>query len=115
MTTTNQGMSIAEIEQIVVERVANAIKTIAIYETKTRMDRKSMSQIKQQEDKHTLPGQATRKAVLEIYHYVTSASFITLARVQQNVAIANGLVIKLEIVGPQSSKQNKGPHGKIES
>ncbi|GKG58225.1 hypothetical protein Tco_0592004, partial [Tanacetum coccineum] len=51
MTTTNQGMSFAEIEQIVAERVANAIETIAIYETKTHMARESMSQTKQQEDK----------------------------------------------------------------
>ncbi|GJT22816.1 hypothetical protein Tco_0892753 [Tanacetum coccineum] len=51
MTTTNQGMSFEKIEQIIAERVANAIETIAIYETKTRMDRESMSQTKWQEDK----------------------------------------------------------------
>ncbi|GKD34309.1 hypothetical protein Tco_1249818 [Tanacetum coccineum] len=51
MSTTNQGMSFAKLEQIVAHRVANAIETIAIYETKTRMARESMSQIKQQEDK----------------------------------------------------------------
>ncbi|GJR10239.1 hypothetical protein Tco_0792891 [Tanacetum coccineum] len=47
--------------------------------------------------------------MLEIYHCVTSASFTTLARVRQNVAIANGWVIKQEIVGPQSRERNKGP------
>nr|GEU50985.1 hypothetical protein [Tanacetum cinerariifolium] len=36
MTTTNQKMSFAEIRQIVAQQVANAIKTIAIYEEKTR-------------------------------------------------------------------------------
>ncbi|GJW35845.1 hypothetical protein Tco_0058765, partial [Tanacetum coccineum] len=51
MTTTNQGMSFAEIKQIVAERVDNAIETIAIYETKTSMARESMSQAKQQDDK----------------------------------------------------------------
>ncbi|GJS23276.1 hypothetical protein Tco_0451908 [Tanacetum coccineum] len=51
MSTTNQGMSFAELEQIVAHRVANVIENIAIYETKTRMARESMSQIKQQEDK----------------------------------------------------------------
>ncbi|GJZ75048.1 putative ribonuclease H-like domain-containing protein [Tanacetum coccineum] len=51
MSTTNQGMSFVEIEQIVAERVANAIETIAIYETKTRMARESMSQTKQQKEK----------------------------------------------------------------
>ncbi|GJT73245.1 reverse transcriptase domain-containing protein [Tanacetum coccineum] len=51
MTTTNQGLSFAEIEQIVAQRVANAIKTIAIYETKIRMARESMSRTKQQKVK----------------------------------------------------------------
>nr|GFB23563.1 hypothetical protein [Tanacetum cinerariifolium] len=51
MTTTNQGMSLAEVEQIIAQRVANAIETIAIYETKTRMDRESTNQTKQQEGK----------------------------------------------------------------
>ncbi|GKE74299.1 hypothetical protein Tco_1536340, partial [Tanacetum coccineum] len=51
MITTNQGMSFAEIEQIVAQRVANAIETIVIYETKTRMTCESMSQAKRQEDK----------------------------------------------------------------
>ncbi|GJR88587.1 reverse transcriptase domain-containing protein [Tanacetum coccineum] len=51
MTTTNQGMSFAKIEQIVAQRVANAIKAIAIYEEKTRMDCDLMNQVKRQEDK----------------------------------------------------------------
>ncbi|GJU07437.1 hypothetical protein Tco_1123867 [Tanacetum coccineum] len=46
MTTTKQGMSFAEVEQIIAQRVANAIETIAIYETKTRMARESTNQIK---------------------------------------------------------------------
>nr|GEW31203.1 hypothetical protein [Tanacetum cinerariifolium] len=36
MTTVNQGMIVEEIEQVVAQRVANAIKAIAIYETKRR-------------------------------------------------------------------------------
>ncbi|GJU11254.1 putative reverse transcriptase domain-containing protein [Tanacetum coccineum] len=51
MTTTNQGMSFAKVEQIIAQRVANAIETIAIYEKKTRMARESMNQIKKQEEK----------------------------------------------------------------
>ncbi|GJU96813.1 reverse transcriptase domain-containing protein [Tanacetum coccineum] len=51
MPTTNQGMSFAEIEQIVAQRVANAIKTIAIYEAKTRMDRDLMNWVVRQKDK----------------------------------------------------------------
>ncbi|GKE06423.1 hypothetical protein Tco_1398441 [Tanacetum coccineum] len=51
MTTTNQGMSFAKIKQIVAQRVANAIKTIVIFETKTHMAHESMSQAKRQEDK----------------------------------------------------------------
>ncbi|GJX21828.1 putative reverse transcriptase domain-containing protein [Tanacetum coccineum] len=53
MTTVNQGMSVEEIERVVAQRVANAIEAIAIYETKTNMARKSMSQTKRQEDKST--------------------------------------------------------------
>ncbi|GKE59001.1 reverse transcriptase domain-containing protein [Tanacetum coccineum] len=51
MTTVNQGTSVEEIERVVAQRVANAIEAIAIYETKTNMARKSVSQTKRQEDK----------------------------------------------------------------
>ncbi|GJX22559.1 reverse transcriptase domain-containing protein [Tanacetum coccineum] len=51
MKTVNQGMSVEEIKWVIAERVANAIEAIAIYETKTNMARKSVSQTKQQEDK----------------------------------------------------------------
>ncbi|GJT14630.1 hypothetical protein Tco_0861672 [Tanacetum coccineum] len=44
MTTTKEGMSFAEVEQIIAQRVDNAIETIAIYETKTRMARESTNQ-----------------------------------------------------------------------
>ncbi|GJZ45066.1 hypothetical protein Tco_0592662 [Tanacetum coccineum] len=51
MTTINQGMSFAEVKQIIAQRVANAIETITIYEKKTRMAWESMNQIKQQEER----------------------------------------------------------------
>nr|GEV39751.1 hypothetical protein [Tanacetum cinerariifolium] len=51
MTTVNQGMSVEEIERVVAQRVANAIEAIAIYEMKTNLDRKSMSQTKRQKEK----------------------------------------------------------------
>ncbi|GJU27271.1 hypothetical protein Tco_1165892, partial [Tanacetum coccineum] len=51
MTTANQGMSVEEIEKIVAQRVANAIETIAIYKSKTRMAQELISQTKQQEKK----------------------------------------------------------------
>ncbi|GJV79502.1 putative reverse transcriptase domain-containing protein [Tanacetum coccineum] len=51
MTIVNQGMSVEEIEQVVAQRVANVIEVIAIFETKTNMARKSMSQTKREEDK----------------------------------------------------------------
>nr|GFA61548.1 reverse transcriptase domain-containing protein [Tanacetum cinerariifolium] len=51
MTTVNQGMSVEEIERVVAQRVANAIESIAIYETKTNLARKSMSQTERQEEK----------------------------------------------------------------
>ncbi|GJY16302.1 putative reverse transcriptase domain-containing protein [Tanacetum coccineum] len=51
-----------------------------------------------------LSGRPTRKAMLENNHCVTSACSTTLACVQENAEIANGWVIKLDIVGPQSSE-----------
>nr|GFB96003.1 hypothetical protein [Tanacetum cinerariifolium] len=51
MTTVNQGMSVEEIKRVVAQRVANAIKAIAIYETKTNIALKSMSQTKRQKEK----------------------------------------------------------------
>ncbi|GJW15440.1 reverse transcriptase domain-containing protein [Tanacetum coccineum] len=51
MTTVDQGMSVEEIERVIAERVANAIEAIAIYETKTNMARKPISQTEQQEYK----------------------------------------------------------------
>nr|GFB45679.1 hypothetical protein [Tanacetum cinerariifolium]GFB52344.1 hypothetical protein [Tanacetum cinerariifolium]GFB54038.1 hypothetical protein [Tanacetum cinerariifolium] len=44
-------MSLAEVEQIISQQVTNAIKTIAIYETKTRMALESINQTKQQDEK----------------------------------------------------------------
>nr|GFA11158.1 hypothetical protein [Tanacetum cinerariifolium] len=51
MTTVNQGMSVEEIEWVVAQRVANAIEAIAIYETKTNLAHKSLSQTERQEEK----------------------------------------------------------------
>ncbi|GJU34312.1 putative reverse transcriptase domain-containing protein [Tanacetum coccineum] len=51
MTTVNKGMSVEEIEWVVAQRVANAIEAIAIYEMKTNMTRKSISQTERQKDK----------------------------------------------------------------
>ncbi|GJU07917.1 putative reverse transcriptase domain-containing protein [Tanacetum coccineum] len=51
MIIANQGMSVEEIERVVAQRVDNAIETIAIYETKTNIARKSMIQNKRQEGK----------------------------------------------------------------
>nr|GFC37965.1 putative reverse transcriptase domain-containing protein [Tanacetum cinerariifolium] len=51
MTTVNQGMSVEEIERVVAQRVANAIEAIAIYETKTNLAHKSISQTERQEEK----------------------------------------------------------------
>ncbi|GJY47173.1 hypothetical protein Tco_0436236 [Tanacetum coccineum] len=58
MATVNQGMSVEEIEQIVAQRVANAIEAIAIYE--------SINQTKQQENK--VAGNASNKRKWESDH-----------------------------------------------
>nr|GFA07281.1 hypothetical protein [Tanacetum cinerariifolium] len=51
MTTVNQGMSVEEIEQVVAQRVANAIEAIAIYETKTNLAHKLISQTERKKEK----------------------------------------------------------------
>ncbi|GKB54214.1 hypothetical protein Tco_0904967 [Tanacetum coccineum] len=58
MTTTNQGMSVEEIKQIVARRVANAIEAIAIYEL--------INQTKQRENK--VAGNASNKRKWEGDH-----------------------------------------------
>ncbi|GJR71776.1 reverse transcriptase domain-containing protein [Tanacetum coccineum] len=45
MSASRQGMSFEEMEQIVAQRVANAIEASAIYESKIRMDHDSMNQV----------------------------------------------------------------------
>ncbi|GJZ60482.1 hypothetical protein Tco_0616298 [Tanacetum coccineum] len=108
MTTVNQWMSVEEIEQIVAQRVANAIEAIAIYE--------SINQTKQQENK--VAGNASnkkkwegirRRSMLELYLCVTSTCFTTLAYVRKGVAIASGGATKQDIVGSQARRQNQGP------
>nr|GFB53109.1 hypothetical protein [Tanacetum cinerariifolium] len=51
MTTVNQGMSVEEIKRVVAQRVANSIEAIAIYEAKTNIALKSMSQTERQKEK----------------------------------------------------------------
>ncbi|GJV65770.1 putative reverse transcriptase domain-containing protein [Tanacetum coccineum] len=55
MTTANEGMSVEEIEQIVAQRVANAIEAIAIYEL--------INQTKQRENKDPVPRAKQRSVV----------------------------------------------------
>nr|GEZ67079.1 hypothetical protein [Tanacetum cinerariifolium] len=49
MATMGQGMSSMEIEQIIAQRVTNAIEVITIYEARTRMTRDLMDQVACQE------------------------------------------------------------------
>ncbi|GKA43416.1 retrotransposon protein, putative, ty1-copia subclass [Tanacetum coccineum] len=67
MTTTNQGINFAKIEQIVAQRVANAIETIATYETKTCIACESMSQNKQQKDKGFREARKLKQVALYLY------------------------------------------------
>ncbi|GJU49976.1 hypothetical protein Tco_1219531 [Tanacetum coccineum] len=96
MTTTKQGMSFAEVEQIIAKRVANAIETIAIYETKTRMARESMNQIKQQEGK--IAEDTNDKRKWKDDHKGSSSQ-------QQN---KEPKVIKAHAVGPSNKKGYAG-------
>ncbi|GJT76868.1 hypothetical protein Tco_1043593 [Tanacetum coccineum] len=97
MTTANQGMSVEEIEQIVAQRVANAIEAIAIYEL--------INQTKQQENKVT--GNANNKRKWEGDHNGSFSQQQNKGH-KNNVVIANGGVTKQEIVGSHFLKRNKG-------
>nr|GEY88735.1 hypothetical protein [Tanacetum cinerariifolium] len=67
MINVIQGMSVEEIERVVAQRVANAIEAIAIYETKTNLAHKAMSQTERQEEK----GSTTIRKV-----YANSVGFV---------------------------------------
>ncbi|GJW98163.1 hypothetical protein Tco_0179971 [Tanacetum coccineum] len=92
MTTTNQGMSFAEIEQIVTQRVANAIETIAIYKAKTRVARDLIDQVERKKDK--VADNASNKRKWEGNHGRSSNQ-------QQN---KGHKVIRAYIVGPSNKK-----------
>nr|GFA59209.1 hypothetical protein [Tanacetum cinerariifolium] len=61
MTTVNQGMNVEEIKRVVAQRVANAIEAIVIYETKTNLARKSMSQTERKEEEEVENASNKRK------------------------------------------------------
>ncbi|GJW34820.1 hypothetical protein Tco_0057740 [Tanacetum coccineum] len=65
MSASRQGMGSEEIEQVVAQRVANAIKAIAIYESKIRMAHDSMNQVVREE--------ATSKRIEVVRAYVIGA------------------------------------------
>ncbi|GJX92761.1 reverse transcriptase domain-containing protein [Tanacetum coccineum] len=83
MATVNQGMSVEEIEQIVAQRVANAIEAIAIYE--------SINQTKQQENK--VAGNASNKRKWEGDHNGSS-----------NQQHKGHKVFRAHVVGPNNKK-----------
>ncbi|GJV57316.1 putative reverse transcriptase domain-containing protein [Tanacetum coccineum] len=89
-------MSFAEVEQIIAQRVANAIETIAIYETKIRMARESTNQIKQQEGK--IAEDTNDKRKWKDDHKGSSSQ-------QQN---KEPKVIKAHAVGPSNKKGYAG-------
>ncbi|GJY94225.1 hypothetical protein Tco_0510586 [Tanacetum coccineum] len=64
MTTTNQGLSFAEIEQLVAIRVASAIETIAIYEARTRVARDSRNQVERHK---AIRAHAIRPSTKKVY------------------------------------------------
>ncbi|GKE19712.1 reverse transcriptase domain-containing protein [Tanacetum coccineum] len=98
MTITNQGLSIEKIEHIITQRVASEIKTIAIYDTKTRVAHELMNQTKRQEDKMEENAKNKRKWVGD--HGGSSS---------QN---KEHRVIRTHVVGPSNNKVDAGklPH-----
>ncbi|GJV59158.1 reverse transcriptase domain-containing protein [Tanacetum coccineum] len=96
MATMNQGLSIVEIKQIIAQRVANAIETIAIYETATCMAHDLMNQVERQEDK--VAENASNKRKWESDHDGSSSQ-------QQN---KGHKVIRAHVVGPSNKKVYTG-------
>ncbi|GKA72485.1 reverse transcriptase domain-containing protein [Tanacetum coccineum] len=80
MTTTNQGLSFAEIEQIVAQQVARAMETIAIYVARTRVARDSRNQVEHQEDK--VAENSRKKRKWEVQWLQESGSLIGLSPLQ---------------------------------
>ncbi|GKD08125.1 hypothetical protein Tco_1187810, partial [Tanacetum coccineum] len=100
-------MTFAEIEQMIAQRVANAIETIAVYKTKTRMACDLMNQVERQEDK--LAEKASNKRKWEGDHGGSSSqqqikghevirAHAARPNIKKVAATTSGLVIKLEIV-----------------
>ncbi|GKA24797.1 putative reverse transcriptase domain-containing protein [Tanacetum coccineum] len=89
-------MSLRKYKQIIAQRVANAIETIVIYETKTRMARESTNQIKQQEGK--IAEDTNDKRKWKDDHKGSSSQ-------QQN---KEPKVIKAHAVGPSNKKGYAG-------
>ncbi|GKA44762.1 reverse transcriptase domain-containing protein [Tanacetum coccineum] len=98
MSTINQWMNFVEIKHIITQRVASAIETIAIYETKTHVVRESMNQTKRQKDK--MAENANNKRKWDGNHGESSS---------QN---KERKVIRTHVVGPSNKKVYAGklPH-----
>nr|GEU89106.1 hypothetical protein [Tanacetum cinerariifolium] len=63
-------MSVEEIKRVIAQRVANAIEAIAIYETKTNLAYKSMTQTERQEEKVAENASNKRKNYKKVGHII---------------------------------------------
>ncbi|GJW32476.1 hypothetical protein Tco_0052508 [Tanacetum coccineum] len=99
MSTMNQGMSFAEFEQIVAQRVANAIETIVIYEAKTRVARDLMNRVEQHKDKALT---ASRVLIQHNYHTsIKAAPFEALYGRKCRSPICWAEVGDVQLTGPE--------------
>ncbi|GJU82477.1 putative reverse transcriptase domain-containing protein [Tanacetum coccineum] len=111
MTATRQGMSLADIDQIVAQRVTDAIEVIAVHETKIRLAHDSMNQVVNQGT--PVARNANNERKWGINHSKTSER-------KQN---KRREVVRAHTTGPGNKKgivrvpllqQDKGPHRQIE-
>ncbi|GJT12027.1 hypothetical protein Tco_0859069 [Tanacetum coccineum] len=98
MSATRQAMSLAEIDQIVAQRVTDAIEAIAVYETKIRLAHDSMNQVVSQGT--PVARNANNKRKWEL--------------ITVRILKGNKTKVVKWIVGVPLLQQDKGPQWKIE-
>nr|GEY62212.1 reverse transcriptase domain-containing protein [Tanacetum cinerariifolium] len=106
MSTTNQGKSFVEIDQIVAQRVANAIKTIAIYESNTRVAHYLINRVERQKDKSLQKALGTLLDMSIAYHPQTDGQSERTIQTLADMLRAYAEVRDVQLTGPKIIHEN---------